>query len=153
MGGNEKDYRSNYQITKFVSIWPSLFLVRLRTAVAAFLLLKTDCVLWLGRKFQIIHTTNNTNSPLLLLPTVTKILANLRNRFWLLPINKVEKILTIRVSARWYACLIILALSFGTSKSQIMSYDKRYGTCQYKKGFRFVLVRVRSCSFRGGFLP
>jgi len=25
--GNEKDYRSNYQITKFVSIWPSLFLV------------------------------------------------------------------------------------------------------------------------------
>lgn len=82
-----------------------------------------------------------------------KVLANLRNRFWLLPINKVEKILTIRVSARWNACLIILALSFGTSKCQIMSYDKRYGTNESKKGLRFVLVRVRSCSFRGGFLP
>ena len=67
--------------------------------------------------------------------------------------TRLRKFLQIRVSARWYACLIILALSFGTSKSQIMSYDKRYGTCQYKKGFRFVLVRVRSCSFRGGFLP
>lgn len=152
--GNEKDYRSNYQNYKIC-----LIMAKSISCVIAY----RNCS-FSSSENRLCLVVRNESFKLSILPIIPivhyyyylllqKVLANLRNRFWLLPINKVEKILTIRVSARWNACLIILALSFGTSKCQIMSYNKRYGTNEYIKDFRFVLVRVRSCSFRGGFLP